>query len=90
MPASIGNFLGNSSYSFQDRQEVALSAHNKPFSHCICYKCEELGHMRRDCPHPRVLDFAQQLSRVVVPHGMVITVEGVNKVGNEVIREVVK
>ncbi|WMV14470.1 hypothetical protein MTR67_007855 [Solanum verrucosum] len=34
-----------------------------------CYNCREPGHMRRDFPHPHMLDSAQQQSRVMVPAG---------------------
>ncbi|KAH0702090.1 hypothetical protein KY285_016368 [Solanum tuberosum] len=34
-----------------------------------CFNYGELGHMRRDCPHPRVFDSRQHPSRAMVPAG---------------------
>ncbi|WMV59720.1 hypothetical protein MTR67_053105 [Solanum verrucosum] len=69
MPASTGNYSGTPSYNYQDSQGVvSLTGGILSFDR-TCYNCGEPGHMRRDCPHPRVFDFAQQPSRAVVPAG---------------------
>ncbi|KAH0729489.1 hypothetical protein KY290_000612 [Solanum tuberosum] len=68
MLASTGNYSGTPPHNLiQDSQGVAPSANNMPSFDRTCYNCRELGHMRRDCPHLRMLDSAQQQSRVVVP-----------------------
>ncbi|XP_049344685.1 uncharacterized protein LOC125809058 [Solanum verrucosum] len=70
MPASTGNYSRTPPYnSIWDSQGVAPSAGSKPFFDRTCYNCGEPGHIRRDCPHPHVLDSAQQQSRAVVPCG---------------------
>ncbi|WMV33519.1 hypothetical protein MTR67_026904 [Solanum verrucosum] len=69
MPASTGSYSETPSHNFQDSQGVAPSMGGRlSFDH-TCYNCEEPGHMRRDFPHPRVLDSVQQQSKVVVPAG---------------------
>ncbi|XP_049413243.1 uncharacterized protein LOC125876166 [Solanum stenotomum] len=62
-----GNYSETPSQNFQDSQGTAPSAGNKPSFDRTCYNYGEHGHMRRDFPHPRVLDSAQQQSRAVVP-----------------------
>uniref|UniRef100_M1DSW0 'chromo' domain containing protein n=1 Tax=Solanum tuberosum TaxID=4113 RepID=M1DSW0_SOLTU len=67
MPASTGNYSRTPSYNFQDSQGVAPSMGDILYFDRTFYNCGELGHMRRDCPYPRVLDVAQQPSRAMVP-----------------------
>uniref|UniRef100_M1DSB7 'chromo' domain containing protein n=1 Tax=Solanum tuberosum TaxID=4113 RepID=M1DSB7_SOLTU len=70
MPTSTGNYSGTLSHNLiQDSQGVAPSAGNMPSFDQTCYNSGEPRHMRRDCPHPRVLDSVQQQSRAVVPPG---------------------
>ncbi|WMV27244.1 hypothetical protein MTR67_020629 [Solanum verrucosum] len=69
MPVSTSSYSETLSHNFQDSQGVAPSTDDTPSFDCTCYYCGEPGHMRRDCPHPRVLDSMQQPSRAVVPAG---------------------
>ncbi|KAH0743076.1 hypothetical protein KY290_031069 [Solanum tuberosum] len=41
-------------------QGVAPSTGGRPYFDRTCYNCGESGNIRRDCPHPRMLDSAQQ------------------------------
>ncbi|KAH0682648.1 hypothetical protein KY289_020400 [Solanum tuberosum] len=69
--------------SLQDNQGVAPSTGGKPSFDRTCYNYGEPGHMRRDCPHPRVLDFTQQQTRTVVPAGNGNNGRGGNQRGHE-------
>uniref|UniRef100_M1DHC6 'chromo' domain containing protein n=1 Tax=Solanum tuberosum TaxID=4113 RepID=M1DHC6_SOLTU len=60
MPASTGNYSGTPPHNLiHDSQGVAPSAGSKESFDCTCYNCGEPEHMRRDYPHPRVMDSAQ-------------------------------
>lgn len=87
MLASTCNYSGSPSYNFMDSHGVTPSTGSRPSCDRTCYNYGELGAMRRDCPHPLVLDSMQQLSRVVVTLGIVIMVEVIHKVGEAVISE---
>uniref|UniRef100_M1BN78 'chromo' domain containing protein n=1 Tax=Solanum tuberosum TaxID=4113 RepID=M1BN78_SOLTU len=68
MPASTSNYLGTPPQNLiQDSQEVAPSIGGSPSFDSTCYNCGESRHMRRDFPHPRIMDFAQQQTRAVIP-----------------------
>ncbi|KAH0745921.1 hypothetical protein KY285_007578 [Solanum tuberosum] len=70
IPTFTGNYSGAPSHNFQDSQSVVPSMGSRPYFDRTCYNYGEPRHMRRDCPHPRVLDSAQQQqSRAVVPAG---------------------
>uniref|UniRef100_M1DF98 'chromo' domain containing protein n=1 Tax=Solanum tuberosum TaxID=4113 RepID=M1DF98_SOLTU len=70
MTASTGNYSGTPPHNIiQDSQGVAPSAESRPSIDRTCYKCGEPMHMRRDCPHPRMMESAQQQTRVVVTTG---------------------
>ncbi|WMV58289.1 hypothetical protein MTR67_051674 [Solanum verrucosum] len=70
MPASIGNYLGTPPQNLiQDSQGAAPSVGSMPSFDRTCYNYEEPGHMRRDCPHPHIMDSVQQQTRAVVPAG---------------------
>uniref|UniRef100_M1DRL5 'chromo' domain containing protein n=1 Tax=Solanum tuberosum TaxID=4113 RepID=M1DRL5_SOLTU len=60
MPVSIGNYSRTPSHHFQDIQGVAPSTGGIPSFDRTCYNYGEPRHMKRDCPHPRVLDSTQQ------------------------------
>ncbi|KAH0728169.1 hypothetical protein KY284_004034 [Solanum tuberosum] len=89
-PTSTGNYLGTPPHNLiQDSQGAAPSTGSMPSFDRTCYNCGEPGNMRRDFAHPRMMDSTQQQTRAVYPRKMVIMVEGVHKVGEEVINEVV-
>ncbi|KAH0673662.1 hypothetical protein KY284_024749 [Solanum tuberosum] len=70
MPTSPGNYSGTPPHNLiQDSQGVVPLAESKPSFDRTCYNCGELGHMRRDCPHPRMMDSAHQQTRGMVPAG---------------------
>uniref|UniRef100_M1DVA5 'chromo' domain containing protein n=1 Tax=Solanum tuberosum TaxID=4113 RepID=M1DVA5_SOLTU len=70
MPACTGNYSGTPPHNLiQDNKGDTHSAGSISSFDRTCYNCGELGHMRRDYPYPRMMDSAQQLSRVVVPAG---------------------
>ncbi|KAH0746217.1 hypothetical protein KY285_007874 [Solanum tuberosum] len=50
-------------------QGVAPSMGSKPSFDRSCYNYGEHSHMRRDYPHPCVMDFAHEPARAVVPAG---------------------
>uniref|UniRef100_M1CNY4 'chromo' domain containing protein n=1 Tax=Solanum tuberosum TaxID=4113 RepID=M1CNY4_SOLTU len=60
MPTSTGSYSETPSHNFQDSQGVAPSTGGRPYFDHTCYNCGEPGNMRRNCPHPRVLDSVQQ------------------------------
>uniref|UniRef100_M1DP73 'chromo' domain containing protein n=1 Tax=Solanum tuberosum TaxID=4113 RepID=M1DP73_SOLTU len=70
MPASTGNYSGTPPQNLiQDSQGAAPSTGSRSYFDRTSYNCGEPGHMRRDCPHPRMLDPVQQQTRVVVLAG---------------------
>nr|AAT38742.2 'chromo' domain containing protein [Solanum demissum] len=52
-----------------DSQGATPSTGNRPSFDRTCYNCREPRHIRRDCPHLRMMDFAQQQTRAVVLAG---------------------
>ncbi|XP_015164524.1 uncharacterized protein [Solanum tuberosum] len=52
-----------------DSQRVAPSTDNRPSFDRTCYNCGEPGNMRKNCPHPRMMNSAQQQTRAVAPTG---------------------
>uniref|UniRef100_M1DHG0 'chromo' domain containing protein n=1 Tax=Solanum tuberosum TaxID=4113 RepID=M1DHG0_SOLTU len=70
IPASTDNYLGTPPHNLiKDSQGATTSVGSRPSFDHTCYNYGEPGNMRRDCPHPCMLDSAQQQSRVVVPVG---------------------
>uniref|UniRef100_M1DSX7 'chromo' domain containing protein n=1 Tax=Solanum tuberosum TaxID=4113 RepID=M1DSX7_SOLTU len=68
--ASTGNYSGTPPQNLiQDSQGAAPSTGSRTSFDRTCYKCGEPGHMRRDYPHPCMMDSAQQQFRAVVPMG---------------------
>ncbi|WMV59252.1 hypothetical protein MTR67_052637 [Solanum verrucosum] len=68
MPASTGNYSGTPPHNLiQDSQGDAPSTGSRPSFDRTWYNYGEPRHMRKDCPHLRVLDSAQQQTRAVVP-----------------------
>ncbi|XP_049378091.1 uncharacterized protein LOC125842836 [Solanum stenotomum] len=65
-----GNYFGTPHHNvIQDSQEVAHSTGNMPCFDRTCYNCGEPGHIRRYCPHPHMMESAQQRTKTVVPRG---------------------